>query len=416
LLYNIRYVSKNNINIDNDDKWIDIFIENIENCGSMAIKCVQWVLPRYQLTHSNSKLAKKCEKFYKNCNEHDLSHTKRIYYNNLNEILLDNYEILEMIGSGSIGQVYKIRHIKTNKLYALKVSHPNLNIDFYIFNLYFKLILNFFDYKQYVPIDNINCFIDTIKNQIDLLNEYENNQKFIKIYENNNKIIIPNIFKYSKEVLLMEYIESTPIDQVDSEYSINNVLLLLLIFSNNNCLNNISHGDLHKGNWGILGNKIVIYDFGFCFNIDTVEYKLIDNLLNADNKCNILHKFVHHYSDKKKDITILTDKYKNLYQPDIKLLISDLIQFFINNNIYLSSGCINGLILFLQTSSYYKKIKSLSDESDHTSYLLNILNMCEANDMCPKLVKYTQEKIKQNKFKSNMNKDFSKFNGLLKFM
>ena len=119
---------------------------------------------------------------------------------------------------------------------------------------------------------------------------------------------------------------------------------------------------------------------------------------------------------KKKDITILTDKYKNLYQPDIKLLISDLIQFFINNNIYLSSGCINGLILFLQTSSYYKKIKSLSDESDHTSYLLNILNMCEANDMCPKLVKYTQEKIKQNKFKSNMNKDFSKFNGLLKFM
>ena len=42
--------------------------------------------------------------------------------------------------------------------------------------------------------------------------------------------------------------------------------------------------------------------------------------------------------------------------------------------------------------------------------------MCQTNDMCPKLVEYTQEKIKQNKFKSNMNKDFSKFNGLLKFM
>ena len=53
LLYNIRYISNNEINIDNDDIWIDLFVENIENCGSMAIKCVQWVLPRYQLTHSN---------------------------------------------------------------------------------------------------------------------------------------------------------------------------------------------------------------------------------------------------------------------------------------------------------------------------------------------------------------------------
>ena len=416
LLYNVRYISKNKININNDDTLIDLFIETIENCGSMAIKCVQWVLPRYQLTHSNSKLGKKFEKFYNNCYKHDLSHTKRIYYNNFDEILLDNYEIIEIIGSGSIGQVYKIRHIKTDKIYALKVSHPNLNIDFYIFNLYFKLVLNFFDYKQYIPIDNINYFIDTIKNQIDLLNEYENNQKIIKIYENNNKVIIPKIFKYSKEVLLMEYIESTPIDEIDNEYNINNALLMLLVFSNNNCLNNISHGDLHKGNWGMLGNKLVIYDFGFCFNIDTVEYKLIDRLLNSDNKCNIIDKFIHHYSNTKKDITILLDKYKDLYQPNIKILINDLLQYFIINNICLSSGCINGLILFLQTSSYYKKIKSLSDDSDHTSYLLNMLNMCQTNDMCPKLVEYTQEKIKQNKFKSNMNKDFSKFNGLLKFM
>tara|TARA_Y100000593_G_scaffold52252_1_gene98145 strand:- start:52 stop:1341 length:1290 start_codon:yes stop_codon:yes gene_type:complete len=416
LLYNIRYISNHEINIDNDDNWIDLFVENIENCGSMAIKCVQWVLPRYQLTHSNSKLAKKFEKFYNNCYEHDLSHTKRIYYNNFNEILLDNYEILEIIGSGSIGQVYKIRHIKTDKLYALKVSHPNLNIDFYIFNLYFKLILKYFDYKQYVPVDNINYFIDTIKNQIDLSNEYENNQKFIKIYENNHKIIIPEVFKYSKEVLLMEYIESKPIDTIEKEYNINNTLLLLLIFSNNNGLNNISHGDLHKGNWGILDDKLVVYDFGFCFNINNVEYKLIDRLMNEDNKCDIIEKFVNHYSSKKIDISILTNKYKNLFQPDIKILIDDLINFFINNDIYLSSACINGVILFLQKSSYFKKIKSLSDDSDHTSYLLNMLSMCQANDMCPELIEYTQEKIKENKFRSNMNKDFSKFTGLLKFM
>ena len=86
-----------------------------------------------------------------------------------------------------------------------------------------------------------------------------------------------------------------------------------------------------------------------------------------------------------------------MYQPDIKILIDDLIQFFINNDIYLSSACINGLILFLQKSSYFKKIKSLSDDSDHTSYLLNMLSMCQANNMCPELIEYTQEKIKQNK-------------------
>ena len=416
LLYNIRYVSKNNINIHNDDNWIDLFIENIENCGSMAIKCIQWILPQYQLTYLNSKLAKKFEKFYKNCYEHDLSHTTCIYYKNFGEILLDNYEILEMIGSGSIGQVYKIRHKNTDKIYALKVSHPNLDIDFYIFNVYFKLVLRYFDYKQYVPIDNINYFIDSIKNQIDLSKEYKNNQKIMKIYENNDKVIIPEIFKYSTEVLLMEYIESTHIDDIENEYSINNVLLLLLIFSSNNCLNSISHGDLHKGNWGISGDKIVIYDFGFCFDVDIVEYKLIDKLLNDDNKYDIIEKFVHYYTNRKLDTTILTDKYKTIHQPDIQELIQDLIKFFIKNDIYLSGGCINGIILFLQTASYYKKIKSLSDDSTLTVYLLNILNMCQANNMCPKLIEYTQEKIKQNKYESNMNKDFSKFNGLLKFM
>ena len=92
------------------------------------------------------------------------------------------------------------------------------------------------------------------------------------------------------------------------------------------------------------------------------------------------------------------------------------IQFFINNDIYLTSACINGVILFLQKSSYYKQIKALSDNSTHTSYLLNMLSICQAYKICPKLIEYTQEKIKKNNFKSTMNDDFKKFTGLLKYM
>ena len=49
LLYHIRYIYSNSIDINKDIYWIDILKDDINNCGCMAIKCIQWILPRYEL-------------------------------------------------------------------------------------------------------------------------------------------------------------------------------------------------------------------------------------------------------------------------------------------------------------------------------------------------------------------------------
>ena len=45
-----------------------------------------------------------------------------------------DFEIIDILGSGSIGQVYLIRNIETKKEYALKVIHPNIYKEYVIFN------------------------------------------------------------------------------------------------------------------------------------------------------------------------------------------------------------------------------------------------------------------------------------------
>ena len=49
---------------------------------------------------------------------------------NFKEKLLNDYEIVRILGSGSIGQVYLAKSKHTQKLRAIKILHPNLEYDF----------------------------------------------------------------------------------------------------------------------------------------------------------------------------------------------------------------------------------------------------------------------------------------------
>ena len=74
--------------------------------------------------------------------------------------------------------------------------------------MFFTFIIKYIDYKKYIPIENIDYFVDSIQNQIDLRNEYENCNRIRELYKTNKKIIVPEIIKYSESVLLMEFVES----------------------------------------------------------------------------------------------------------------------------------------------------------------------------------------------------------------
>ena len=51
----------------------------------------------------------KFESFYENCEVHDIEYTKEIYKESFHSELDKDYEIIDVIASGSIGQVYKLK-------------------------------------------------------------------------------------------------------------------------------------------------------------------------------------------------------------------------------------------------------------------------------------------------------------------
>ena len=80
-------------------------------------------------------------------------------------------------------------------------------------------------------------------------------------------------------------------------------LTLLAIFLENSCLNNIVHGDLHEGNWSIKNidddcPKIIIYDFGFCYEISDIEYQNVMPMLLRKDKLNETKKLLEYYLNK----------------------------------------------------------------------------------------------------------------------
>ena len=431
LSINLFWIYYKNIDIKNDIYWINTLKNNINNCGCMMIKCTQWILPKLQLMYKDTLISKEFNIYYEKCNIHSIEDTEKIFINELNISIYDNFKIIKLLGSGSIGQVYLIENIHNGSKYAMKINHPNIMIDYHIFYLFYKFILLFINYKKYIPIYNIDSFIISLKSQTNLKNECNYNKYFQQLYNNNDVFIIPKIHLCTENILIMDYINGEKYEITKNPENIYidfKKMSLLSIFVNYNCLKNTVHGDLHCGNWRIVSKnnckyQLIIYDFGFCFNIDNEEYLIIDNLLTSDNKENVLKDFFNYYTSRTynnhlincnylKNIEKLYDKYKEKHSPTLELFLKDVIEVCIDNKILLTSSCLNGFLLFLQLSGYYDNIKILSSDSNYPKYIKNLINQCKDYNICDDLVKYLENKIIEEKVESLFENNFEDFKSL----
>ena len=185
-------------------KNIDILFNRINHCGAVCIKFSQWLLPiidnYYIKDDEKPRWFSHFEKIYDKCLTHSDEYTKQIYNNdflkdNTNGIEFDEkYELLELIASGSIGQVYKIRKLITNEIYAMKVVHPHVSEQIKHFKIILKTILlipYFRNYLKYnLPID-LRGFIDEFHIQTNMINEANNMCEYYDSYKDCNKYIIP---------------------------------------------------------------------------------------------------------------------------------------------------------------------------------------------------------------------------------
>ena len=263
-----------------NDKIVKILLKNIHSCGVIPIKIIQWGLPLLKLINIDKNILDIFENTYEKCPIHELYYTKKIYKNDFYNNIEEDYKIIELLGSGSIAQVYKIQDIKTKDFYAMKVMHPDTVKNFNIIKFYLKMIFSIFKFSNIIPTD-LDNFLKQFREQLNLVNEGNNILKFSELYENNNLFIIPKLYKISKNIIIMDYIEGKSIETININVQYYKYNMIISIFMYNNLfINSFNHGDLHNYNWKITeDNKIIIYDFGLCWKSDNSLTDPLDNLL-----------------------------------------------------------------------------------------------------------------------------------------
>ena len=263
-----------------NDKIVKILLKNVHSCGVIPIKIIQWGLPILKLINIDKKILDIFENTYENCPIHELDYTKSLYESDFYNDMDDDYKIIELVGSGSIAQVYKIQDIKTNEFYAMKVIHPNAIKNFNKIKFYLKIIFSIFKFSNIVPTD-LNNFLKQFRQQLDLVNEANNILKFSGLYKNDKLFLIPELYKFSKNIIIMDYIEGKSIETININIQHYRYNMIISIFMYNNLfINKFNHGDLHNYNWKITkDNKIIIYDFGLCWESNNNLTDPLDRLL-----------------------------------------------------------------------------------------------------------------------------------------
>ena len=382
----------------------------INNCGCVCIKCIQWLLPLLEKENINEGLLNILNDVYENNNVHDISHTEYLYEENFKVRFNDDYVILDMIGSGSIGQVYKIKCTKTKKDYVMKVKHPDIeshvnllkNIFKFIYNI--KIFNNLF-YK-YFPFNLVN-FLEDFYKQDDFINECNNLLEFYHNYKTNNYILIPKLHKISNDIIIMEYIEGTCIDDMNiSQHEKYKIIYLLHLFMRNNMtIIQNNHGDLHKYNWKVSPDKIknqykiIIYDFGYCFKYKGCEH--ITNLCNLtrtydkDNK-NKINQYKKLLVDLFKKENLDFDINFNHKIANPRIFIKQILDISVKNEMMINNHKIlNILLLLCLVDDYFKKYKISCDERERVTYnILNAYTFCEYHNIFNDLSKLLMKEYK----------------------
>ena len=365
--------------ITHDEIIIDIIIDNIKESGCVAIKFSQWLIPLYEeLYHEmDTEIISKLEDLYDKCNIHSIENTEKLYYKDFLKDLHEDYEIIDIISSGSIGQVYKVSDKKTKEICAMKVIHPDINKELYYFE---KIIHGIYSiscsknwFIQKFPID-LSLFIKNFKQQTNMEHEAYNCDIFYERYKYSENIVIPRVIKFSENILFMDYEESNKLHSSElSSYKKTKFLSFMMCFLHINQFDlKFMHGDIHNGNWGIRNNnnkeELVIYDFGFCWwirgmsnkDIEAISYFITDRLLEKEirieDQKQLIKRLINILLSNENTIRLdkEIDKYINNHgiedciNGDVNSIIKTALDFSKKNKIFINLEILQVLIICSQ--------------------------------------------------------------------
>lgn len=270
----LQYKFLPSILVDRESKIKEI-VDNINNSNLVWQKFAQ--LLSYHEDLIGAELAIELQKLLYDCPAHEHAYSAKIIRQDFGSDL--DTDQMEMIGSGTIAQVYKIWDITLNKHVVVKIKHPNADKDILEALSSYENVRN----SYFMPI-KFKClcdfFFQGLKQQVNMKRELRNCETISSLFEKrsekkNNLYVFPVMLRYSRNCVIMTYEPSTPI-VLDNRANISNEKLyktcVSMVYFWFLCVHHgFLHADLHYGNFGISGDKIVVYDFGFMCDIRDID-------------------------------------------------------------------------------------------------------------------------------------------------
>lgn len=237
------------------------------------------------------ELAKELQTMCFDCPAHDDVYSARI----IRDAFGDKYNVkqMKMIGSGTISQVYKVCVTGTTDEYvAIKVMHPNIKKEIRKAVSIYKMCRDSHLFPKQLRVIT-QMFFDGLNEQLNMNREVKNGRLFKQLLQHNrgcgcdHKFIIPDMIACSKQCLVMSYVESKLCVDL-SEYDDDTLFHIgecvgFLVYTS--VVIGVVHMDLHMGNIGVCGNKLVIYDFGQVKDIRKIDKSTREQIvINRINK------------------------------------------------------------------------------------------------------------------------------------
>ncbi len=436
--------------------------------GCIIIKLIQWTNNQLLFLKNNSTsnkfISEVFSKYYENCYIHNISYTKSLFYEEFG-IKFDNFVELDTnysIRSGSIAQVYKgIIKPPYNTVdnscisVAIKVVHPEIEYQLiypiYFFKIYSFFVTNCKCFKKYDAIFNFDAFFINLRKQINMVNEYANNEYFYNKYYDHKIIMIPKPLMKSRHFLIMEYIEGEAFESLNiSNYKKQVIICLLSLFIKDIYMfSKYVHSDLHDANWKIFRQqtvntrvnatsdtsdtsdsstyKIIIYDFGY----------VIENNLNENYKKLIYYTDINNTYELGNllfnEVQNLNIDYSNSEQVKLckEKFIADFIKYnahtypytdsnwaaaynFCHNNGYkLNNSILDLFICTMLLHKYFRKYiftlfiqeNNTFDQANYYKYIYNVnlyyVSICEKYNIFHDVNNYINKQYITNPFFAN---------------
>tara|TARA_X000000950_G_C13908598_1_gene658042 strand:+ start:581 stop:1918 length:1338 start_codon:yes stop_codon:yes gene_type:complete len=286
--------------------------KKILSLGCISIKMAQWLAQRIDVLGPNT--INTLLYFQKSVPAHSFFYTKFVIENSLGHSYRKTFSFIEpnVLGSGSISQVHRCRLNDYTDNMVVKVIHPvikkDLNSSVNLFKGLSDLLVFIF---PKIRIFNPGSFISTIPIQTDYNNEVSNQLELSNILKPLKFVIVPKIYKYSKDFIVFEEClgySRTELEKYYPEYVIDMGEKSMFVYTWM-VYNGIVHVDMHDGNVFYVvdsnddsNNKIILLDYGLIMHLDnkyenSFIVRLYEGMGKYDN--NIIHKTILDSIDKK---------------------------------------------------------------------------------------------------------------------